>query len=70
MSTGTITAAQLLTAQDLADRWQVPVSHIYRLARGEQVPVVKLGKYKRFRVGDVEAFERSGGTEADEAVAA
>lgn len=66
----TITASQLLTAGDLADRWQVPVSHIYRLARGEQIPVVKLGKYRRFRIADVEAFEQDGGTEADEAVAA
>ncbi len=59
-------AAQLLTAEDLAERWQVPASHVYRLARAGQLPVVKLGRYRRFRVGDIEHFEAAGGVAADE----
>lgn len=59
--------SQLLTAEQLADRWQVPKGHVYRLARGKQIPVTQLGKYKRFRLSDVERFEENGGTEEQEA---
>jgi excisionase family DNA binding protein len=48
---------QLLTAEQLADRWQVSVDQVYRLARGGRVPCVSLGRYKRFRVDAIEAFE-------------
>lgn len=65
MSTATAEATRLLTADDLAARWGVPKSHIYRLARGGAVPVVKLGRYRRFRPADVEAFEANGGTEVE-----
>jgi excisionase family DNA binding protein len=57
------TAAQLLTAEQVAERWQVPVSQAYRLAREGRIPSVKLGKYIRFRLADIEAFEADGGTE-------
>lgn len=59
------TSARLLTAEDLAARWQVPRSHVYRLAREGKLPVVKLGRYKRFRIAAIEAFEASGGVAAD-----
>jgi excisionase family DNA binding protein len=49
---------QLLTAEQLAERWQVPTSHVYRLARDGRIPVVKLGRYRRFALAAVEAFER------------
>lgn len=49
---------QLLTAEQLAERWQVPMSHVYRLAREGRIPVVKLGRYYRFRLDAIEAFER------------
>jgi excisionase family DNA binding protein len=52
---------RLLTADDLAVRWQVPKSHVYRLARGARIPTVKLGRYYRFRLAAVEAFELKGG---------
>lgn len=52
---------QLLTADQLAERWQVPKSHVYRLAREGKLPVVSLGRYKRFRLAAVEAFELEGG---------
>lgn len=48
---------QLLTAEQLAERWQVQPSHIYRLAREGQVPVVRLGRYVRFNPAAIEAFE-------------
>ena len=59
-----LTAAQLLTAEDLAARWQVPRSHVYRLSRSGQIPVTRLGKYMRYRLADVEQFETDGGTDA------
>lgn len=54
----------LLTADQLADRWQVPTAHVYRLARQGDIPCVELGRYKRFRLDAIEAFE-VGDPEAD-----
>ena len=54
----------LLTAEDLAVRWQVPVAQVYRLARDGRVPAVRLGRYYRFRLEAVQTFEESGGTGA------
>jgi excisionase family DNA binding protein len=51
----------LLTADDLAERWQVPKSHVYRLTRDGRMPAVKLGRYRRYRPSAVEAFEAEGG---------
>jgi excisionase family DNA binding protein len=59
------TAARLLTAENLAARWRVPCSHVYRLACEGKLPVVRLGRYRRFRAVDIEAFEASGGVAAD-----
>jgi excisionase family DNA binding protein len=50
-------ARQLLTAGQLAERWQVPKSHIYRLTRENKIPTVRLGKYYRYRLDAIEAFE-------------
>lgn len=50
---------QLLTAGQLAERWQVPTSHVYRLARDGRIPTVELGRYRRFRLDAVEQFENS-----------
>jgi excisionase family DNA binding protein len=47
----------LLTAEQLAERWQVPAAHVYRLAREGRIPVVRLGRYRRFRRDAVERFE-------------
>jgi excisionase family DNA binding protein len=48
---------QLLTADQLAERWQVPTAHVYALTRRGEVPAVKLGKYYRYRLDQIEAFE-------------
>jgi hypothetical protein len=34
----------LMTAEDLAARWQVPTSQVYRLTRDGRIPVVRLGR--------------------------
>lgn len=48
-----------LTADQLALRWQVPKGHVYRLAREGAIPVVELGRYRRFRLDAIETFEKS-----------
>ena len=48
---------QLMTAEQLAARWQVATSHVYRLTREGQIPSVKLGRYYRYRPAAIEAFE-------------
>jgi excisionase family DNA binding protein len=52
-----LTASQLLTADQLARRWQVPKSQVYRLARDGRLPTVCIGRYYRFRIDVVEAWE-------------
>jgi excisionase family DNA binding protein len=42
----------------------VPTAQVYRLAREGRLPVVRLGRYRRFRLEAVEAFEVEGGTRA------
>jgi excisionase family DNA binding protein len=61
-----LTAAQLLTAEQIAERWQVAVAHVYRLTRQGGIPAVKLGRYYRYRLEAIEDFERGGGTDVDE----
>lgn len=56
----------LLTPDALAARWSVGRAHVYRLTREGRLPVVKLGRYYRYRLEAVEQFERGGGTAADE----
>jgi excisionase family DNA binding protein len=60
----------LLTADELAVRWRVKVSHVYRLTRGGELPAVKLGRYYRYRVDAIERFERDGGVSATSRMAA
>ncbi len=58
---------QLLTCDQLAERWQVPRSHVYRLAREGRIPTVELGRYRRFRLDAIEQFEKSFNTTTKEA---
>lgn len=48
---------KLLTADQLADRWQIPRSQVYRLTREQKIPSVKLGRYYRYSPAAIEAFE-------------
>jgi excisionase family DNA binding protein len=47
----------LLTAGELAERWQVPKSHVYRLTRDGLIPAVRLGRYYRYRLEGIERWE-------------
>lgn len=58
---------RLFTAEELAARWQVPVSQVYRLTREGVIPTVKLGRYYRYSPSAIEAFEA--GESADRGVA-
>lgn len=55
----------LMTAEELGKRWQVPTSHVYRLAREGQIPVVRLGRYVRFNPDVISKFERGELTASD-----
>ncbi len=48
---------RILTPEELANRWSVPKSHVYRLTREQRIPVVKLGRYYRYRLDEIERFE-------------
>jgi excisionase family DNA binding protein len=51
--------SKLLTAEELAERWQVPTGWVYAKCRSGELPKVPLpGKYVRFRLDVVERFER------------
>jgi excisionase family DNA binding protein len=50
-------STMLLTADDLAARWQVSKAHVYRLAREGRIPTVPIGRYYRFRLSSIEAWE-------------
>jgi excisionase family DNA binding protein len=57
-------AGQLLTAEQLADRWQIKSSTVYALTRKGSIPTVRLGRLYRYRLSAVEDYERAGGGEA------
>jgi excisionase family DNA binding protein len=47
---------QLLTAEQVAERLSVPTSWVRSNTRTGAIPHVPLGKYKRYRWSDVEAW--------------
>lgn len=59
---GVSPADRLLTAEDVAARWQVAKAQVYRQAREGRLPSVKIGRYYRFRLSAIEDFEAEGGT--------
>ncbi|UJA20588.1 helix-turn-helix domain-containing protein [Thermoleophilia bacterium SCSIO 60948] len=52
-----------MTAEQLAERWQVPKTHVYRLTRQGSIPVVRIGRYFRYRADAIERWEE---VQADE----
>jgi excisionase family DNA binding protein len=51
--------SKVLTPEQLAARWGVPKQWIYSKARSGELPKMPLpGKYVRFRLDTIEAFER------------
>jgi hypothetical protein len=55
-----MTDDEILTAQELAERWKLQnTDWIYRKCREGKLPRIPLpGKYVRFRLDVIEAFER------------
>jgi excisionase family DNA binding protein len=49
---------RLLKAEQLAERWQVSKAHVHALARRGEIPYIQLGRYRRFSLDAIEAFER------------
>jgi excisionase family DNA binding protein len=47
---------RLLIADELAELLRVPRTHVYRLAREDAIPCVRLGKYVRFDPKQIEAW--------------
>lgn len=49
----------ILTAEELAERWQVKVGWVYQKVRRGELPTIPLpGRYVRFRLDTIEKFER------------
>lgn len=49
-----------LTIKDLAARWQLPVNTLYQWnSRGIGPRYLQIGRHVRYRVTDVEAWERA-----------
>ncbi|MCZ6622828.1 MAG: helix-turn-helix domain-containing protein [Deltaproteobacteria bacterium] len=48
--------AELLTAQQAGERWNIPASKIKAMARQGQLPCVRLGHYVRFSPADLARF--------------
>jgi excisionase family DNA binding protein len=57
-------SSRLLTADDVAERWQVSRSQVYGLVRAGTIPTVAIGRYYRFRLDALVEWEQSGGTRA------
>jgi excisionase family DNA binding protein len=55
---------QVLTADELADRWRVSRHQVYRLARDRKIPATWLGRYVRFRLDLIEGWEADQDAEA------
>ena len=55
---------KLLSAQRVAVFLDVPVQRVYELARLGLIPVVKLGRQRRFSPAALDAWVRAGGREA------
>jgi excisionase family DNA binding protein len=49
-------ATQLLTADEVASRLGVQPSWVSKAARANRIPHVRVGRYRRFRWTDIEAW--------------
>ena len=52
-----VSSFQLWTAEQVAERWQVSVAHVYRLTREGKIPTVKVGRYYRYLPKTIEKWE-------------
>lgn len=60
-----MSSPDVMTVEQLAERWQVPKSFIWRRTRAGNIPCVRVGRYYRYRLDVIEDFERAGGMEPD-----
>jgi excisionase family DNA binding protein len=51
-----MSSSRLLTADQIAERLSFPKSWVYEAARRGDLPVVQLGRYKRFRAEAIDAW--------------
>jgi excisionase family DNA binding protein len=56
---------QLMTAEQLAERWQVSVEQVYALSRKGDIPALRLGRYYRYKLEAIERFENGEDSTAD-----
>lgn len=61
-NTGQDPNGPLMTAEEVAELLGVPVSWVYDQARQHRLPVVYLGRYRRFERGAIERFIAEGGS--------
>ena len=55
---GVVVSGEILTAEQLAERWQVKVAWVYAKTRCGDIPRVPLpGRYYRYRLDVIERFE-------------
>ena len=47
---------KLLTVDEISEALRVPKSWTYRKAREKEIPLIKVGKYLRFRLSEVLAW--------------
>jgi excisionase family DNA binding protein len=47
--------SQLMTAKQIAQRFNVPTTWVYERARLGKLPCTRLGRYRRFKLADVVA---------------
>lgn len=57
----TVDREKLLTADEAAEQLRVAPSWLYRAAKEDYFPHVKVGRYVRFRQGDITDWIRNGG---------
>jgi len=58
---------RLLTAKEVAERWQVSKGQIYTLARAGKIPTVVIGHSYRFRLEALIEWEQRGGARGSSA---
>jgi excisionase family DNA binding protein len=51
-------ARKYMTAEELAERWDVTLAWVYAETRARRIPHLRLGRYVRYRRSVIEAWER------------
>ncbi len=64
--TATTNGTKYLTPKELAARFRISERQVTHLARSGILPGIKVGKLWRFRISDIEDWERYQGIDKDE----